>query len=199
VIAGVAPKPAPAAKASRRKERPGRPGRPPRRRKRSDDFLEEEGFTEEGGTRARRKRRPATPEEYERLKRVRARRKKKRLQRLRESRLRPSPPLQPTDPLAAYLAGEMVPCPVGCGGFSEVVRVGTGEDGSGEIWFECLSCAQRRRFDVPAATPEERRAVITAAETEGHEALCPRHGRPVPLRRRGKDFVCPECGVIFPE
>ena len=113
--------------------------------------------------------------------------------------MRPSPPLQETDPLAAYLAGEMVPCPVGCGGFSEVVRVATLESGAGDIWFECLSCAQRRSFEVPAATAEERRAVLAAAESEGHEPLCPRHGKPVALRRRGKDFVCPACGVIFPE
>ncbi|MGH7506422.1 MAG: hypothetical protein ACRELX_12255, partial [Longimicrobiales bacterium] len=68
------------------------------------------------------------------------------------------------------------------------------------IWFECLSCAQRRRFEVPAATHEERVAVIAAAEKEGHEPFCPRHGeRQVALRRRGKDFVCPACGVVFPE
>lgn len=92
----------------------------------------------------------------------------------------------------------MVPCPVGCGGFSEVVRVGTLDSGAGEIWFECLSCAQRRMFEVRKATKKEGAAIAAAADEEGHELQCPRHARPVILRRRGRDFVCPECGVIFP-
>jgi hypothetical protein len=141
----------------------------------------------------RKKRRKPRPEDLESLRKLR-RKKKKGVK--RRERIRPSPPLQETDPLAAYLAGEMVPCPVGCGGFSEVVRVSTKEDGSGEVWFECLSCAQRRAFEIPRATPEDIRTVYAAAE-EGREPGCPRHGRTVALRRRGRQFVCPECGVVF--
>jgi hypothetical protein len=92
----------------------------------------------------------------------------------------------------------MVPCPVGCGGFSEVVRVSTRENGAGEIWFECLSCAQRKMFEIPAATPDERKKIFAELES-GHEPLCPRHTKAVPLRRRGRDFVCPGCGVRFDE
>jgi hypothetical protein len=128
---------------------------------------------------------------------ARAKLRRRKLKRRRESAIRPSPPLQQTDPLGAYLAGEMVPCPVGCGGFSEVVRVGTLDSGAGEVWFECLSCAQRRMFEVPKATATEIAAIASAAEEEGRDLLCPRHGRPVSLRRRGRDFVCPECGVMF--
>jgi hypothetical protein len=95
------------------------------------------------------------------------------------------------------MAGEMVPCPVGCGGFSEVVRVGSLENGAGEVWFECLSCAQRKAFEIPAATKEENAVVHETAETEGKEPICPRHTRPVQLRRRGRQFVCPACGVVF--
>jgi hypothetical protein len=116
----------------------------------------------------------------------------------RDEVVRPSPPLEKTDPLKHYLAGEMVPCPVGCGGFSEVVRVSTMESGAGEIWFECLSCAQRKMFEIPAATAAERKSIFAELET-GHEPLCPRHTKQVPLRRRGRDFVCPECGVRFAE
>lgn len=116
----------------------------------------------------------------------------------RDEMVRPSPPLEKTDPLKHYLAGDMVPCPVGCGGFSEVVRISTMENGAGEVWFECLSCAQRKMFEIPAATMDERTTI--AAELErGQEPYCPRHTKQVQLRRRGRDFVCPECGVAFPE
>jgi len=126
----------------------------------------------------------------------RPRRPKRR--RTRDELVRPSPPLEKTDPLKHYFAGEMVPCPVGCGGFSEVVRVSTQDDGAGEVWFECLSCAQRKMFVIPPATMEERKSIFAALEA-GLEPTCPRHTKQVPLRRRGRDFVCPECGVAFPE
>jgi hypothetical protein len=130
--------------------------------------------------------------------RVGGRRRKAKLKRRRRTgRVRPSPPLQESDPLGAYFAGEMVPCPVGCGGFSEVVRVGSLEGGAGEIWFECLSCAQRRAFEIPKATKAENGAVAQTAEAEGKEPTCPRHTRPTQLRRRGRQFVCPACGVMF--
>jgi hypothetical protein len=116
----------------------------------------------------------------------------------RDELVRPSPPLEKTDPLRHYFAGEMVPCPVGCGGFSEIVRVSTMENGAGEIWFECLSCAQRRMFEIDPATEQERRTIFSELES-GREPYCPRHTKIVQLRRRGRDFVCPECGVAFPE
>jgi hypothetical protein len=123
--------------------------------------------------------------------------KKKRKKRRTDEMVRPSPPLQQTDPMKHYLAGEMVPCPVGCGAFSEVVRISTREDGSGEVWFECLSCAQRRQFTVPAATAADVQGIRAQTEA-GQEAHCLRHGeRTVPLRRRGAAFVCPECGVAY--
>jgi hypothetical protein len=123
---------------------------------------------------------------------------KKKKKKKRDELVRPSPPLEQTDPLKHYLAGEMVPCPVGCGGFSEVVRISTREGGGGEVWFECLSCAQRRQFDLAPATAEERRTVFAAIEG-GVEPLCPRHSKLTVLRRRGRDLVCPECGVAFSE
>jgi hypothetical protein len=127
-----------------------------------------------------------------------ARPRKLRKRKMRDELVRPSPPLEKTDPLKHYLAGEMVPCPVGCGGFSEVVRVSTMENSGGEVWFECLSCAQRKMFVIPPGTAEERKKIFTELEA-GHEPLCPKHTKTVPLRRRGRDFVCPECGVQFSE
>lgn len=198
-----APASAPAASAAATPPRPRKPDAPVRKRRKRIDLDDELAppvdYEEPEGTARRRKKkkRPASPEERARIAKLRKRRKA--LLRRREQKLRPSPPLQETDPLAAYLAGEMVPCPVGCGGFSEVVRVGTLESGAGEVWFECLSCAQRRMFEVPGATPAESAALIAGYE-DGHELLCPRHGgRPVTLRRRARQFVCPACGVMFGE
>jgi hypothetical protein len=200
-----------------RKRPPFAPARPPGRPRRvrfedeEPDGAEEEAFEEEGipvdagdddsetlplgaaipsAIRRRKKRRPtgAAP--------VAARRKKKVKKRRRDAVVRPSPPLEKTDPLGAYLAGQMVPCPVGCGGFSEVVRVGTLENGSGEVWFECLSCAQRKQFVLNKASRAET-AEVARAEEEGREPLCPRHSVHVGLRRRGRQFVCPACGVMY--
>jgi hypothetical protein len=102
------------------------------------------------------------------------------------------------DVLARYLLGETPACPVGCGGMAQVVRVSTGENGAGEVWLECLSCAQRERFEVPAPGTEERNKVYATLDA-GNEPQCTRHnGRYVPLRRRGRDLVCPECGILIP-
>ncbi|HUF50095.1 MAG TPA: hypothetical protein VMN60_04645, partial [Longimicrobiales bacterium] len=175
--------------------RPGRPGRPKgerKGRKKAARFdTESEGRGKKKRARLEKMRRAGifgVPGRPRRLKRKKS----------RDEMVRPSPPLEKTEPLKHYLAGEMVPCPVGCGGFSEVVRISTTEMGGGEVWFECLSCAQRRQFDLPAATVEERRQIQRSLES-GHEPLCPRHTKIVQLRRRGRDFVCPECGVAFPE
>ncbi|MGH7575962.1 MAG: hypothetical protein ACREM1_12670, partial [Longimicrobiales bacterium] len=187
------------ARARPRAKGKGRPGRPRRVRlldtdeNGAEEEVEEPAADDETSAIGvlRRKRRRLDREGRERLRR-------KRLKRRKRAVVRPSPPLRKTDPLGAYLAGEMVPCPVGCGGFSEIVRIGTLPSRAGEVWFECLSCAQRRMFEVPKATKKEVAEIAAAAEVEGRELLCPRHSRPVILRRRGRDFVCPECGIIFP-
>jgi hypothetical protein len=98
--------------------------------------------------------------------------------------------------LEEFYAGEPVPCPVGCGGESELVRTGTRADGSGEVWFECRSCAQRRRYDVPAATRAER-SEVAAELAADREPTCPRHGPREALKRRGRQLFCGMCGVVF--
>jgi hypothetical protein len=97
-----------------------------------------------------------------------------------------------------YYAGQRVPCHVGCGGSSEVVRVGTAAHGGGELWMECGSCAQRIRYEVPPASAEERSGVERALDGGG-EAACPRHVSRVVLQRRGRQLVCPACGVRYRE
>jgi hypothetical protein len=87
---------------------------------------------------------------------------------------------------------------MGCYGAMERVAVNTQADGSGELWFECSSCAQRVSYTAPKATPKERAQVEEMLET-GQETVCPRHFvRPV-LRRRGRQLACPECGVVYRE
>jgi hypothetical protein len=53
-------------------------------------------------------------------------------------------------------------------------------------------------FLLPPATQDERAKIAHELET-GQEPYCPRHTKLVQLRRRGRNFVCPECGVSFPE
>jgi hypothetical protein len=101
------------------------------------------------------------------------------------------------DVMQRYLAGETPMCPVGCGGMAQVVRVSSLPNGAGDVWLECLSCAQRERFEIPAPTAQERQNAFEQLEA-GNEPLCPRHGgRWVQLRRRGRDFACPECGILI--
>jgi len=98
--------------------------------------------------------------------------------------------------LHLFYAGQPVPCPVGCGGSAEVVRVSTADSGAGELWLECASCAQRRRYEVPRAGQAEKRTVSTALRA-GQATSCPRHSSPVALAPRGRQLVCPACGVVF--
>ncbi|MFW6201602.1 MAG: hypothetical protein ACOC8B_03425 [Gemmatimonadota bacterium] len=98
--------------------------------------------------------------------------------------------------LARFYAGEMVPCPVGCGAAAEAVRVSTTESGGGLIWMECDGCAQRGRYPVPPATAAERDRVDERIAA-GQEPICPRHERRTALRRRGRQLFCPGCGVRF--
>jgi hypothetical protein len=96
----------------------------------------------------------------------------------------------------SFLTGSPVPCPLGCGGTAEAVRVSTAESGTGEVWMECTSCAQRERLEFPAPAQEEREQVDRTLQA-GQEPLCPRHYRRVVLRRRGRQLLCPECGVRY--
>jgi len=98
--------------------------------------------------------------------------------------------------LGRFYAGEPIPCPVGCGGNADVVRVGTSESGGGELWLECTSCAQRRRYDVPRAALAEKLTVSSALRAR-RTTCCPRHATPVALTPRGRQLVCPACGVVF--
>lgn len=103
---------------------------------------------------------------------------------------------KPSKELESFYAAEDVPCPVGCGGVSEVLRVATASDGSGELWMECTSCAQRKRYTVPRASSEEKKRTLEAIEA-GDSARCKRHADEMMLERRGRGLICPSCGVLY--
>jgi hypothetical protein len=115
--------------------------------------------------------------------------------------VRPKPKPKPlvVEPLEVILSrfynGEQLPCRR-CGSTTEIVRVASTAAGGGEIWTECMSCAQRDHYEVPPATEEEKRQAVNAAEL-APEGICPRHRIRVTLRRRGRQFVCPDCGVVY--
>jgi hypothetical protein len=100
------------------------------------------------------------------------------------------------DPVKRFYAGLPIACPVRCGGTAHVIRVTTAADGGGQVWFECMSCVQRGRFDLPRATPREKKQIAALVE-EGQEAICPRHAERTVLRSRGRQLACPACGVVY--
>ena len=95
----------------------GAGGAPPKKKRRRRDPIEELRRKRKGGKRSL-------------LLVVEPEKKPKKKKKRRDEAVKPSPPLVATDPLTHYMAGEMVPCPVGCGGFSEVVRVSTRPNGA---------------------------------------------------------------------
>lgn len=98
--------------------------------------------------------------------------------------------------LREYYGGDGMPCPVQCGERADVVRVSTNEDGSGVLWVECASCAQRESYHISPPTTSERKKVREMVES-GREPSCPRHDPPVALARVGRRLICPGCGVRY--
>jgi hypothetical protein len=188
--------------------RPGAPGGPPKKRGRKrrdplDDLLKPE---KKRGRPGRPRKRGGLAELMPKRARPRKRIRGRRDDDDSDIPVTPRPPAPrdsmsleeiQADVMARYLRGETPACPVGCGGMAQVVRVSTGDNGAGEIWLECLSCAQREKFEVPAPTTQERDAVYATLDA-GSEPTCVRHsGRYVPMRRRGRDYVCPDCGILI--
>lgn len=110
----------------------------------------------------------------------------------------PSGDIVPGALLQSFYAGDRIVCPLGCGGHVHAVRVGTLDDGGGDLWFECGCCAQRNRVLVPRATDAERSA-LDVEFPPGVAPVCPRHAVRVALRQHGRQLICPECGVRFRE
>ena len=93
-----------------------------------------------------------------------------------------------------HCSGRQVPSPMG--GFLMDLGVRQELDGTSTILFECKTSALRYQLPLRISTWRERRKVRVQAE-EGLDPLCPRGELGPPLVRRGKDFFCPRCNIMF--
>jgi len=93
-----------------------------------------------------------------------------------------------------HCSGRQVPSPMG--GFLMDLGVRQEPDGTSTILFECKTSALRYQLPLRISTWRERRKVRVQAD-EGLDPLCPRGELGPPLVRRGKDFFCPRCNIMF--
>ena len=93
-----------------------------------------------------------------------------------------------------HCSGRLVPSPMG-GSLMEL-GVRSEPDGTSTILFECKTSALRFELPLRVSTWRERRKVRVQAD-EGLDPMCPRGELGPPLVRRGKDFFCPRCSIMF--
>jgi hypothetical protein len=87
-----------------------------------------------------------------------------------------------------------MPSPMG--GFLELLRVRTEDDGTGTVIFECSASSLRFALRIPAATRNEK-AGIKEQQEAGDDPVCPRHQPPLKLQRVGPVLMCHLCGVRY--
>ena len=93
-----------------------------------------------------------------------------------------------------HCSGRQVPSPMG--GFLMDLGVRAEPDGTSTVLFECKTSALRFQLPLRVSTWRERRKVRVQAD-EDLDPLCPRGELGPPLVRRGKDFFCPRCSIMF--
>lgn len=93
-----------------------------------------------------------------------------------------------------HCSGRQVPSPNG--GFLMELGVRQEPDGTSTILLECKVSALRYELPLRISTWRERRKVRIQAD-EGLDPMCPRGELGPPLVRRGKDFFCPRCSIMF--
>ena len=93
-----------------------------------------------------------------------------------------------------HCSGRQVPSPMG--GFLMDLGVRQEADGTSTILFECKTSALRYELPLRISTWRERRKVRLQAE-EGLDPMCPRGELGPTLVRRGKDYFCPRCSIMF--
>jgi hypothetical protein len=96
--------------------------------------------------------------------------------------------------LRRYYAGERLRSPLG--GYLDVLGIREAEKGQGQVLLECNASSLRFALMVPKATGAEVAAVKEALEAR-EEPVCPRHGSYQRLKKSGRKWVCPLCGVSF--
>ncbi len=93
-----------------------------------------------------------------------------------------------------HCSGLQVPSPMK--GFLEYLGVRGERDGTSTVLFECKTSALRYELPLRISTWRERRKVRIVA-LEGLDPLCPRGETGPPLVRRGNNFFCPRCNIMF--
>lgn len=93
-----------------------------------------------------------------------------------------------------HCSGRQVPSPMG--GFLMELGARQEADGTSTILFECKTSALRFELPLRISTWRERRKVRLQSE-EGLDPLCPRGELGPALVRRGRDFFCPRCNIMF--
>ncbi len=95
--------------------------------------------------------------------------------------------------LDSYYENARLPSPAG--GFFQMLRVKSEEDGSGVALLECGSSSLRYLLKIPKAKRVEKKDIQTRME-RGEELQCPRHLIQL-LNRVGNRYVCRKCGVTY--
>ena len=93
-----------------------------------------------------------------------------------------------------HCSGRQVPSPMG--GFLEALGVREEKNGTSTVLFECKTSALRFQLPLRISTWRERRKVRLQSD-EDLDPLCPRGELGPSLVRRGKDFFCPQCSIMF--
>lgn len=93
-----------------------------------------------------------------------------------------------------HCSGRQVPSPMG--GFLESLGTRGEPDGTSTILFECKISTLRFQLPLRRSTWRERRKVRAQAD-EGLEPMCPRAEFGPAMVRRGKDWYCPRCNLMF--
>ncbi len=93
-----------------------------------------------------------------------------------------------------HCSGRQVPSPMG--GFLESLGTRGEPDGTSTVLFECKISTLRFQLPLRRSTWRERRKVRMQAD-EGLDPMCPRAELGPGLVRRGRDWYCPRCNLMF--
>lgn len=93
-----------------------------------------------------------------------------------------------------HCSGRQVPSPMG--GFLESLGTRDEPNGTSTVLFECKISTLRFQLPLRRSTWRERKKVRAQAD-EGLEPMCPRAELGPALVRRGQEWYCPRCSLMF--